>query len=45
MIVVSNTHLTAAWKGFQSILYAVRSDLGKYSVNEVGWGLTRSDKS
>ncbi len=35
MIVVSNTHLTASWKGFKAILYGVRTEMAKYNINEV----------
>ncbi|MDR3548350.1 MAG: hypothetical protein P4M11_08835 [Candidatus Pacebacteria bacterium] len=35
MIVVSNTHLTSAWKGFKAILYGVRTEMAKYNINEV----------
>lgn len=35
MIVVSNTHLTSAWRGFKAILYTVRTEIVKYGINEV----------
>jgi len=34
MIVVSNQHLLASWKGFKGILFGVRSEMSKYNVNE-----------
>jgi hypothetical protein len=44
MIIISNAHMKDSWKGFKKILFAVRSDMASYNINEVSVKLTHRNK-